>query len=434
MQGGLDILGIGGLYVPVCLRVPMLVELLQHAPQYRRVAAHAAKLLQNRALQRRSRHAPRLALRPPLLMGLDAHVVAVHPVLLLDVGVDHADVAGCAPDQPLEQGAMLVADVAAAATTVPAEHGSHVVPDLVVHDAVVLAFVDLVAVLHLAQVDLVGQQIVEVVLGDGLAARLPAFARGPRLHAPVAALEFLHYRYERAVFKVQVEDGPDAPRLLLIHHQRAALGHDVVAQDGHAADPFALPARRAHFVASALRNHLPLELRERQQDVQREPSQRTRGVELLRHGHERRAALVQSLHDAGEIQQRPRQAVHLVHDHAVRRARLDVGQQPLQGGAVHIGARVPAVIVLLRKGDPPLVTLAVDERFAGIALCVERVEGLLEAFLGGLAGVDRAADGTGLGDAAPVGAVPILTAPFVRTHAAPPCRPRKTRSRSSGCP
>src|SRR5262252_4656367 len=45
-----------------------------------------------------------------------------------------------------------------------------------------------------------------------------------------------------------------------------------------------------------------------------------------------------------------------------------------------------------RQADPAFVPLTIDERFAGLALRLQRIEFLLEPFLGGFAGVDRAAN------------------------------------------
>ena len=129
---------------------------------------------------------------------------------------------------------------------------------------------------------------------------------------------------------------------------------DVIAQHGIAADPFAFAPRGAHLVARALRDHLPLELGKREQDVQRQAAHGTGGVELLRHRHKRRAVLVEDLHDPREVEQGPRQPVHLVDHHAVHGAGLDIGQQPLQRRAVHVGAGVAAVVVLLRQAPPSL--------------------------------------------------------------------------------
>src|ERR1019366_1586477 len=52
------------------------------------------------------------------------------------------------------------------------------------------------------------------------------------------------------------------------------------------ARPFAPLPRRRHLVACPLSNQLSLELREREQDVERQPPQRRARVELLGDGHE----------------------------------------------------------------------------------------------------------------------------------------------------
>ena len=111
--------------------------------------ADTAELLHDGVLQRGSRDGSRLALRPAPLVGLHAHVVAIELILLIHVGVDHADVATAASYQSFEQGGVLVADVAAAAPAIPVEGTLDLVPGLVVNDAIVFAFVDLAAVLDL---------------------------------------------------------------------------------------------------------------------------------------------------------------------------------------------------------------------------------------------------------------------------------------------
>ena len=86
--------------------------------------------------------------------------------------MNHADVAGGASHEALEQRAVFVADIPAAAPAIPAERGLDLVPNLVVDDALVLALVNLAAILHLPGVDHVGEQVVEIILGDRLSARL----------------------------------------------------------------------------------------------------------------------------------------------------------------------------------------------------------------------------------------------------------------------
>ena len=70
----------------------------------------------------------------------------------------------------------------------------------------------------------------------------------------------------------------------------------------------------------------------------------------------------------------------------------------LQRRAIHVAAGETAVVVVVRQAFPAFVLLAPDVGLARFALGVERVEFLVEAFVGGLAGVDGAADGAGVGD------------------------------------
>ena len=99
----------------------------------------------------------------------------------------------------------------------------------------------------------------------------------------------------------------------------------------------------------------------------------------------------EQLDQLGEVGKRPGQAIDLVDHHDVDLAGLDVGQQPLQRRPLHGAAGEAAVVVAALTQSPALVSLAFDVGLAGFALGVERVELLLQALLGGLAGVDRAA-------------------------------------------
>ena len=94
-----------------------------------------------------------------------------------------------------------------------------------------------------------------------------------------------------------------------------------------------------------------------------------------------------------EIGERSRQPVDLVDDHDVDPARSDIGDQVFQGGPLQIAAREPTVVIAGFGQYPALVALAADEGLTGFALRRERVEFLLQPFLGGFAGVDGAASG-----------------------------------------
>src|SRR6202011_4698458 len=86
------------------------------------------------------------------------------------------------------------------------------------------------------------------------------------------------------------------------------------------------------------------------------------------------------------------QAVDLVDDHGIDLPCRDVGEQLLQSGPSHRGAREPAVVITFRQAHPAFVPLARDEGLTGFALRVQRIELLLEPLLGRLAGIDRTAD------------------------------------------
>ena len=149
--------------------------------------------------------------------------------------------------------------------------------------------------------------------------------------------------------------------------------------------------RGGDLVADALGRHLALELGEAEQDVQRQPAHGGGGVERLRDRDEGDAVPVEHLDQLGEVGQRAAEAVDLVdHDH-VDQPVLDIRQQPLQAGALQRAAGDAAVVILVADQHPALGPLAGDVGLAGLALGVERVELLLQPFLGGFPGVDGAA-------------------------------------------
>src|SRR4051794_999546 len=63
----------------------------------------------------------------------------------------------------------------------------------------------------------------------------------------------------------------------------------------------------------------------------------------------------------------------------------------LQGRALQRAAGQPAIIIGGLDQPPALAALTADERLAGFALRMQRVEILLQPFLGRFAGVDGAA-------------------------------------------
>jgi hypothetical protein len=100
--------------------------------------------------------------------------------------------------------------------------------------------------------------------------------------------------------------------------------------------------------------------------------------------------------DAGKVEQRAGEAIHLVDHNAVGASGANVGEELLERGAVHVGAGIAAVIVVSGRQRPAFGTLAGDEGLGGITLRIEGVEVLFETFFGGLAGVNGAIGWTAL--------------------------------------
>ena len=175
-----------------------------------------------------------------------------------------------------------------------------------------------------------------------------------------------------------------------VDHQLAVL--DAVAERHETAHPHALLAGRRELVADAFANHLALELGKGQQDVKREPAHRRRRVERLRDADKGNVPALEHFDQLGEVHERARQAVDLVDHHDVDLASFDVGQEPLQCRALQRSTETPAVVIAIRHQRPALRLLAGNVRLARLPLRVEAVELHVEAFLGGFAGVDRAAD------------------------------------------
>src|ERR1700733_1735675 len=188
----------------------------------------------------------------------------------------------------------------------------------------------------------------------------------------------------------QCEDAPYLLGLFLVHHQPSASRIYVVAQHWTPAHPFSLAPGCRHLIARTLADQFPFKLREAQEDIQRQPPQRSAGVELLRDRHETHFVLLENAQHAREVQQRPAQTVDFVYHHAVQCARLDRLEQPRQSWSIHVRAGETAIIIEFRQRDPAFPLLTLDESLAASALRIERVKFLIESFLGGFPGIDRA--------------------------------------------
>ena len=209
------------------------------------------------------------------------------------------------------------------------------------------------------------------------------------LRKPSAASSFAIGR-DRGAFGEALEDAADDRRFGLVDDQLPVL--DVVAERRPAAHPHALLAGGRELVPDALADDLALELGEGEQDIQRQPAHRGGGVEGLGDRDEGHALPVEHLDQLGEVHERAAEAVDLVDDDDVDPAGLDVGEQPLQRRALQRAAREAAIVVVVRNQGPAFGLLAGDIGLASLPLGVEAVELHVEPFLGGLPGVDRAAE------------------------------------------
>ena len=143
-------------------------------------------------------------------------------------------------------------------------------PGLAGHDGLVLAGIDVALVLDLADVLAVGQDAVHVRLIPLLAAPGLAGLGRPGLRSVALGVQFLRDLQRGLGGDEALEDPADELRLVRVDHQPHLLPIEVVPEDGVAADVLALHGRGPLLVADALADDLPLELREAEQDVQRQ--------------------------------------------------------------------------------------------------------------------------------------------------------------------
>ena len=240
----------------------------------------------------------------------------------------------------------------------------------------------------LAAIDAIGEDAIEMAAAQGPAAAGSAVRAGVALGAMAFGMQGRHQLHDRSELRITAEYMLHQFRFALIDHELALPG--VIAKGRGAAHPQALLLGGGDLVADALTRDLALELGEGQQHVQHEATHRGRGVELLGDRDEGHAMRVEQLDQLGEVGERAGQAVDLVDDHDLDLAGADVHQEALQRRSVQCTAGIAAVVVMGRQQPPAFVLLALDVGRAGLALGVEGVELLLQTFLGGLAGIDRA--------------------------------------------
>ena len=154
------------------------------------VGADRLNLFDNKAFDLACGHRWRWALGPALLHRGAAYVIAVSLVAFAAVRVRHRASARLAPNQTLEQRAVLIANTGAAGLAIPFELPLNAAEQVQWNDRVVFAFVRFVFVADLADVSDIGQQLVNRILGEFASATMVAFLGNPLFGGPTSPAEF----------------------------------------------------------------------------------------------------------------------------------------------------------------------------------------------------------------------------------------------------
>src|SRR5690606_20263081 len=364
-------------------------DLLAHRP----VGADVAHAGDDHLLDLGGREARVLAAVLGLPRAVAAGVVSVDLAAApLACGRRHRLPAQAAVEQALEQVLGVAPAPGAAAAGLRVEGALHLLEERRVDDGLVLALVALALEVHLAEVDRVAQEHVDVLLGPRAAADLAAGVGAGRLALPAELVDAARDLGGGAEAQVELEHRPHLLGLVGHDHQAHALAVAEVAERGPRAEPLPALAGGAHLVAGAVGDHLALELREADDDVEGVPPHRVAGVEMLGGRDEAVVLLLEAREQLREVEERAAEAVDLVDDHDVDLARVDVGEQALERGALDVRAGEAAVVVALGQRLPALAPHRPDVELRGLALRVEGVEVGLEPLARRLAGVDGASD------------------------------------------
>src|SRR5271168_1818110 len=121
-----------------------------------------------------------------------------------------------------------------------------------------------------------------------------------------ARLQIPHQEPNAPEFEVAVEYLPYGSSFLLVDDQLSLV--NVVSQRASASHPHSLALGGRYLVADALADHLTLELRERKQHVERQPSHRGGGVDLLGDRNQQNPLFIKQLDHFGEVSQRAGEA------------------------------------------------------------------------------------------------------------------------------
>src|SRR2546423_736771 len=173
-------------------------------------------------------------------------------------------------------------------------------------------------------------------------------------------------------FEIKNKNVADQVGFRVVRGQLACL--KLVSQRYRTAHPHSFLLRSGDFVPDAFSRDFPFELCEGKQNIQRQPTHRGRGVELLGNGDERHFPGVEGFNDLCKIREATGQSIYLIHNDNIDSLGLDVFQQTLQRWSLHCSTGVSSVVIASGQSPPAFMPLAEDESLASLSLCIERVE------------------------------------------------------------
>src|SRR5271166_864442 len=175
----------------------------------------------------------------------------------------------------------------------------HRLEQAAVENWLLLSPVHLTAINDLADVESVLEQMGQSSRAEADMAPTAAICEAASLGPDTTPVKLLDQGARRAKFQVACKDETD--RVGLLGDDDGLLAETSIAERDRAADPdpFALGGR--NLIAHALSNHLALELREREQHIERQPPHAARGVERLCDRDERHGMRVKEFGQLGEI-------------------------------------------------------------------------------------------------------------------------------------
>ncbi len=187
------------------------------------------------------------------------------------------------------------------------QHLLHFLPDLRVDDRLVLAITQDSLVRYSAHVDGVGQNAV-VVATTEKAARGPGSGAAGDAHGICSVLD----GPDRAKLKVLLVNRPD---ILASFSSMTSSRFSTRSPREHSLPSTCPSSWRLRSCPDALTCDLALELGEREQDIERQPTHRGRSVELLDDRDEGYSTGIEDLDDLGEVEEGSGEPVDLVDDY-----------------------------------------------------------------------------------------------------------------------